>query len=187
RLGGRRERLLLEGDGVGDPHVLGVERDLPARERLLDQLRGADVLLVGDVEALRLERLLVQLAEDERLAEVLGADDDRRRGRPGASGRCRAGSAHDDRDPEGDRERRLGGAPGVLADHVSSDLFGGPGRPRPYRVDPSFPGSATSIASPGWRPRRGLRCNSRWTIATTPSQANARPQTRMDAPITPSI
>ena len=74
--------------------VLGVEVDLAARERRLDQLGRADVLLVGDVEALRLERLLVELAEDELLGEVLRADDDRRARRRFRVGRPREDGRH---------------------------------------------------------------------------------------------
>ena len=45
--------------------------------------------LYETVEALRLERLLVELSEDVLLGEVLGADHDRRRGATGA-GRAKA-------------------------------------------------------------------------------------------------
>ena len=77
---GRLQRRLHVGDVEGeDAGVLRIEVDLPARQRRVDQLGAADVLLVGDLEALRLERLLVELAEDERLGEVLRADGDRRR------------------------------------------------------------------------------------------------------------
>jgi hypothetical protein len=65
----------VEGE---DARVLRIEVDLAARQRGVDQLRAADVLLVGDLEALRLERLLLQLAEDVGLREVLRADSDRR-------------------------------------------------------------------------------------------------------------
>ena len=60
--------------------VLRVEVDLAALLRGVDQLRAADVLLVGHLEALRLEGLLVELAKDVLLGEVLRADRDRRRG-----------------------------------------------------------------------------------------------------------
>src|ERR671920_2017039 len=74
------------------------------------------VLLVLDSEPLRLQRLLVKLAEDVLLGEVLRADDDRRAS-TGLRGRCRSGSAEDDRDSHRDREGGLRGAPVVLADH----------------------------------------------------------------------
>ena len=84
------ENVLVED--VLDDHarVLGIEVDLAAREGGLDDLGRADVLLVGDLEALRLERLLVELAEDELLGEVLRADHDRRSTRP-VAGRASAG------------------------------------------------------------------------------------------------
>ena len=65
------------------PVYSGYSVTLPLSERGVDQLRRADVLLVLDLEALRLERLLVELAEHELLGEVLRADDDRRRLRLG--------------------------------------------------------------------------------------------------------
>src|SRR5439155_12548319 len=51
------------------------------RQRLVDDLGGADVGLQAHAEAMLLERLAVELAEDVLLREVLGAerDDGRRR------------------------------------------------------------------------------------------------------------
>src|SRR5204863_6069383 len=101
------------------PGVLGIEVDLAARERGLDQLGRAEAALVRDRESLRLERLLVELTEDVLLGEVLRADHDRR---PGLG--CRAGRAgkyaEDDRDPQRDSERRFRGPAGVLPDHSNS-------------------------------------------------------------------
>ena len=51
----------------------------PLRRARVDQLRGADVLLVPHLEALRDQRLPVELTEDVLLGEVLRTDDDRRR------------------------------------------------------------------------------------------------------------
>ncbi len=123
RVGRLRRELVMEDVLHDHAGVLGVEVDLAAREGGLDQLRRPDVLLVGDMEALRLERLLVQLTEDELLGEVLGADDHRRPHRRRGIGRPREGGRHQadhDRDPETDREGGLGGSPGVLADHCCS-------------------------------------------------------------------
>jgi hypothetical protein len=76
---------LLVGDvGDDDAGVFRIEVDLAALEGGVDQLRAADALVIVDGVALRLERLLVELAEDELLGEVLAADrDGRLRG-----GRC---------------------------------------------------------------------------------------------------
>ena len=113
-----RQRLLAEGDAEHDPRVLGIEGDLAAAERLVDQLRRADVLLVLHLEALGLERLLVQLAEDVLLGKVLRPDDDRSGLLLLERGRRRGGSPEHDGDTEGDREGRLGGPAIVLSDHV---------------------------------------------------------------------
>src|SRR5207302_2333252 len=61
-------------------HVLGIRVDLAAAQRRLDDLGTADVLVVIDLDALVLERLLVELAEHELLGEVLRAEADCRRG-----------------------------------------------------------------------------------------------------------
>ena len=55
---------------------LAVEVDVAVLERRVDDLGGADVVLVRDVVALGLERLAVRL-RDLRAGEVLRADDER--------------------------------------------------------------------------------------------------------------
>ena len=110
-----------------DPRVLGIQRHAAAAERRVDQLRRADVLLVLDLEALRLEGLLVELAEHVLLGEVLRADDDRRRLPLLECGRRRGGSPEHDGDSECDRESRLGGPAVVFPDHGPSSVVGSPG------------------------------------------------------------
>jgi hypothetical protein len=66
--------------------VLGIEVDLAALEGRVDQLGAADVLLEHHLVALRLEGLLVELAEHVLLGEVLRAERDRRLCRSDAAG-----------------------------------------------------------------------------------------------------
>src|SRR5206468_2582730 len=101
-------------------------------DRLVGKLGLAEVPLEGDGEALRLERLSVELFEDVALAEALRADDDRRL-RPRRRGRRRGGAAttaasaggeaDEKRDSEGNRERRLGSTACVLAKHPLPPLW----------------------------------------------------------------
>ncbi len=77
----RRLRLLdvtrrssVERRGQDGALELGIEIDLPRRQRRVDDLGSAEVLAVADVVAVGLESLPVDLAEDLRPGEVLGAD-----------------------------------------------------------------------------------------------------------------
>src|SRR5581483_2083308 len=62
--------------GVEDAGVLRVRIEGPERERAVDDLRGAHVALQVHGEALRAKRLRIELAEQELLREVLGAEGD---------------------------------------------------------------------------------------------------------------
>src|SRR5207302_736754 len=74
----RRDRGVDAADGDRRlARVLGVGVDLPAGQRLVDDLGGPDVGLVDDLVALGLQGLLVERADDELLGEVLGAEGDR--------------------------------------------------------------------------------------------------------------
>jgi hypothetical protein len=94
--------------GQQDADVLGVHVERAVPQRLVDDLRAADVLLELDREALGLERLLVELAQEELLGEVLRADAQRRRLVAGAGGlpRRRLGTAAAAAEPDGEGERR---------------------------------------------------------------------------------
>src|SRR5207237_7667896 len=67
--------------------VLGVHVQPPCRQRLVDDLRGADVVLERDLVSLRPQRLRVERAEDVLLGEVLVADRHRRLADPGPARR----------------------------------------------------------------------------------------------------
>ena len=64
--------------GQDHPGVLGVHVEAAAGQRLVDDLRGADVRLERDLVALGAQRLRVELAEDVLLGEVLVAERDGR-------------------------------------------------------------------------------------------------------------
>jgi hypothetical protein len=106
-----------------DARVLRVHVDLAARQCRVDDLGGADVLLVRDLESLCFECLLVELAEDVLLAEVLRAEDD---GWPSGllcvRRACELGcqQADDNRHPERDGEGRLRRAACVFANQSDS-------------------------------------------------------------------
>src|SRR5438093_13765193 len=148
----------MEDDLHDHARVLGVEVDLPARRRRLDQLGRADVLFVRDLEAVRLERLLVELSEDVLLGEVLRADDD---GRPRLrQGACGYGKqAEGRRDGQRDRERSLPG-------HSTS-----------------FRGSTISMTLSR---RRAFGVSTAWTATRASHTPADRAMTHSDAPITPS-
>src|SRR5215212_2125701 len=75
-VGRLRDVGLARDDGQDRAGVLRVQVDLARGERLVGDLGGADVGLQVDAVALGLERLLVELAEDELLGEVLGTQGD---------------------------------------------------------------------------------------------------------------
>jgi hypothetical protein len=76
-LGGRAARVgAARRHREGDAQVLGIAVDRAALELAVDDLRGADVPAQPDVDALRLQRLAIELAHDERLGEVLGPQRD---------------------------------------------------------------------------------------------------------------
>jgi hypothetical protein len=75
----RLEVALRPGELLRDhADVLEVHVDLAARQRTVDDLGRAHVQLEHDLVPPRLERLLVEVAEDELLGEVLRAERDGR-------------------------------------------------------------------------------------------------------------
>ena len=73
-----RHRLRLEHGEQHRSRVFGIEVDLLFLERLVRDQRAAEVDLALDLDAGRLERLRVELGDDELLGEVLRADLDLR-------------------------------------------------------------------------------------------------------------
>ena len=107
--------------GQQHPDVLGIHVQGAALQRAMDDLRAADVGLEHDVEALRAQRLAVELAEDPLLGEVLRADADLRsvRGRraTGARAVVVAPAAAEQRD-----QRTAPPATGEMAAHPAQAL-----------------------------------------------------------------
>ncbi len=102
------ESVRVLGDrAVEDVQVLGIHSEQPGLERAHGDVRRTDVLVELDAEALRLQRLAVELTEDELLGVVLVTDRDRRLAGPRQRGRRRGRGR---RRTRGRRRRGLGAA-----------------------------------------------------------------------------
>ena len=87
----------MKHGGDRRPGVLDVQVDVPGSERSIADERATEIELARDRNALGLDRLREQLPEHHLFGEVLGTDDDRRRGARGRRPCQRA----DQRDPRG--------------------------------------------------------------------------------------